>query len=128
MKLEDSINNSIDLENRSPQSTKLFTKIAILISTLALLIYFICIITYQVDNLLGLHVFSATFIPMVILFVLALFLAVSERLREKYLGAQIAIMISVALFLCLAAFVIFELVKYKNFYVAPFNSPPRLHL
>lgn len=127
MKLEDSINNSIDLENRSPQSTKLFTKIAILISTLALLIYFICIITYQVDNLLGLHVFSATFIPMVILFVLALFLAVSERLREKYLGAQIAIMISVALFLCLAAFVIFELVKYENFYVAPFNTPPPLH-
>lgn len=121
MKIEDAINNSVDLENRSPQSTKLFTKLAILISTIALLMFFISVVTYQIDHTLGLNVFASIFIPMAILFIIAVYLAIAERLRAKYMGAIIAIIISCLVFICIVAAIIFELVKYGELFIAPFN-------
>ncbi len=126
MSLKDSINNSVDLENRSPQSTRLFTKIAILASTIALLLFFICIVTYQIDSILGLNIFAAVFFPMSILFIIAIYLAIAERLRAKYLGAIIAIIISCIVFICIFSFLIFELIKYGQIFIAPFNPPPVL--
>ncbi len=126
MSLKDSINNSVDLEDRSPQSTKLFTKIAILASTIALLLFFICVITYQINHTLGLNVFASVFLPMAILFIIAIYLAIAERLRAKYLGAIIAIILSFILLICIIAFVIFELVTFGQIYIAPFNPPPTI--
>lgn len=124
MSIKDSINNSVDLENRSPQSTRLFTKIAILSSTVALLLFFICVVSYQIDHIVGLKVFASVFIPMVILFIIAIYLAIAERLRAKYMGARIAIIISCLVFICVVTFLIFELIRYGAIYVAPFNPPP----
>lgn len=126
MSFKDSINNSVDLEDRSPQSTRLFTKIAILSSTIALLLFFICVVTYQVNEILGLNVFASVFLPSVILFIIAIYLAISERLREKYLGAIIAIIISCIVAICIVAFLIYELIVYGEIFVAPFNPPPAI--
>ncbi len=126
MSLKDSINNSVDLENRSPISTRLYTKTAILASTIALLLFFICVVTYQIDYILGLNIFAAVFFPMVILFIIAIYLAIAERLRAKYLGAIIAIIISCIVFICILSFLILELIKYGQIFIAPFNPPPVL--
>ncbi|MCH5163434.1 MAG: hypothetical protein J1F36_00285 [Clostridiales bacterium] len=124
MSIQDSLDDSVDLENRSPQSTRLFTKIAILASTVDLLLFFVCVVTYQIDEILGLNVFGSVFLPMVILIIIALYLAIAERLRAKYLGARIAIIISCLVFILVITFVIIEYIKYGKIYIAPFNPPP----
>lgn len=126
MSIKDSIDNSVDLENRSPQSTKLFTKIAIFVSTVALLLIFICVVAYQIDKIVGLNIFAAIFIPTVILFLTAFYLALAERLRQKYMGAIFAIIISSLVFIAIVAFMIFELVTYRQIFIAPFNPPPAI--
>lgn len=121
MKIEESIDNSVGLEERSPQSTKLYTKISLLFSTVALLLFFLSVVTYQIDEVVGINVFSATFIPMAIGFVISLYLALVERLRAKYLGARMAVILSTSVFICIVAFVVYELIKYHQLFVAPFN-------
>ena len=125
MSVQDSINDSVDLEERSPQSTRLFTKVAILISTVALLLLFVCVVLYQADEILGINVFASIFIPEVILFLIAFYLAIAERLRAKYMGARIAIIISALVFIGVMAFMFFELIKHQEIYIAPFNPPPQ---
>lgn len=125
MSVQDSIHDSVDLEERSPQSTRLFTKVAILISTVALLLLFGCIILFQVDEILGINVFSSIFIPEVILFLIAFYLAITERLRAKYMGARLAILITILVFIGIMGFIAFELIKYHEIFIAPFNPPPQ---
>lgn len=126
MRIEDSIENSVELEERSPQSTRLYTKIAIIISTLSLILFFVSVITYQIDHVLGLNVFAATFVPMLILFTVSFYLAVAELLRVKSMGARIAIIISVLSLLATLTFMFFELITYKKIFIAPFTSPPSI--
>lgn len=127
MSIQDSLDDSVNLESRSPQSTRLFTKIAILASTVDLLLFFVCIVTYQIDEILGLNVFASVFLPMVIIIIIALYLAIAERLRAKYLGARIAIIISCLVFILMITFVIIVYIKYGKIYIAPFNPPPVWH-
>ena len=128
MSIKDSIDDSVDLENRSPQSTRLFTKVAITASTLSLLLLFVSAITYQIDSVLGLNVFASVFIPAAILFIAGFYLAITERLRAKYMGARIAIIISCIAFIALMTVIIFELVKYGEIFIAPFNPPDHYNL
>ncbi len=127
MALEDSINNSVDLEERSTKSTRLYTKISISASILSLLLFFIGVIAYQIDHLLGINIFAATYVPMLILFTFSFYLAVCERLRAKYLSARIAIFISVLSLIATLTFMVFELIKFKEIFIAPFNRAPVLN-
>ena len=127
MSIQDSLDDSVNLESRSPQSTRLFTKIAILASTVDLLLFFICVVTYQIDEILGLNVFASVFLPMVIIVIISLYLAIAERLRAKYLGARIAIIISCLVFILVITFVIIVYIKFGSIYIAPFNPPPVWH-
>lgn len=124
MNLKDSITDSVELEERSPASTRLYTKVAMLASAVDLLLFFVSVITYQIDEELGLNVLSAVLLPMLILLIAAFYLAVAERLRAKYLGANIAIILCVVMALCVLGCIVYELVKYGKVYVAPFNPPP----
>ena len=126
MKIEESITNSVDLENRSPQSTRLFTKIAIISALIALILFFVSAITYQIDNKLGLSVFASVIIPIIVLFVGSLYLAICERLRAKYMSAIVALILTALIAACLIAFVTFELMTYGEIFIAPFNPPPAI--
>ena len=109
MKIIQSIDESIDLENRGPSSSRLYNKIAIIVSLIGLIMFFISAITYQINNALGLNVFAAVVIPIIVLLVAAVYLAIAERLRAKYLGAIVALILSGALLACLIGFTVFEL-------------------
>lgn len=124
MSIKDSIDNSIGLEDRSPQSTRLFTKIAILSSSIALLLFLICLIAYQIDKIVGLNIFASIFIPNIILFLIAFYLALAERLRAKYMSARIALIISCLVFISIVSFLIFEYIRYGAIFIAPFNPVP----
>lgn len=126
MSIEDSINNSVDLEKRSPNSTKLFTKLSIIASIISLLLFFIGVIAYQVDELCGLNIFAAIYMPMLILFTFSFYLAICERLRAKYMGARLAIIISVLSLMATLTFMAFELIKYGKIFIAPFTPAPVL--
>ncbi len=126
MRIEDSINNSVDLEERSPNSTKLFTRMSIIASITSLFVFFVGVIAYQIDELIGLNVFSSIFIPMLILFTFSFYLAVCERLRAKYLSARLAVLLSILSLIATLAFMALELIKYGRIYIAPFSLAPVL--
>jgi len=128
MNFEDSINHSVELENRSPQSTRLFTKIAMFASISALLLFFVCIICYKINETLGLNMFSSVIVPMGVLLLISAYLAITERLRAKYLGSIIALMVMAVTVLCVVGFMIFELITYDVIFLAPFNPPPKFTL
>lgn len=127
MSIEDSINNSVDLEERSPQSTKFYTKLSIIASIISLLLFFIGVIAYQIDELCGLNIFASIYIPMLILFTFAFYLALCERLRQKYLSARLAVFLSILSLLATLSFMALELIKYGKIYIAPFTPAPILN-
>lgn len=127
MKIEQSLNESIDLEERSPTSSKLFTKLSIISSLIALLMFFGCAIMYQINHTLGLNAFAAVLIPKTLLLIISLYLGIAERLRGKYMGAVIALLLCVALTLAIISVFVFELAVYGEVFIAPFNPPPTLN-
>ncbi|MBR2967805.1 MAG: hypothetical protein IKC35_03390 [Clostridia bacterium] len=126
MKIIESIDESIDLENRGPSSSRLYNKIAIIVSLIGLIMFVISAIMYQINNVLGLNIFASVIIPDIAMLVTSIYLAVAERLRAKYLGAIVALILAGALLACLIGFVVFELCVYGQLYIAPFNPPPHL--
>ena len=108
MTTSEELDNSINLEEKSPPSTSLFNRLSLLCATIALLLIIIGVISYQVDSDVGLNVIASIYLPSTIIWLFAMYLAIAERLRASYL----------------AAVAVFEVIKYGSFYIAPFNPPP----
>lgn len=124
MTTSEELDNSIDLEEKSPPSSSLFNRLSLLCATVDLLLIVIGIITYQINHKVGLNVISSIYIPAIILWLFAMYLAVTERLRASYLSAKVSIFLCVLIAAMLIAIAVYEAVKFGTFYIAPFNPPP----
>lgn len=124
MTTSEELDNSINLEEKSPPSTSLFNRLSLLCATIALLLIIIGVISYQVDSDVGLNVIASIYLPSTIIWLFAMYLAIAERLRASYLAARVSIFLCIIIVMLLTAVAVLEVIKYGSFYIAPFNPPP----
>lgn len=114
------IDNSIELEEKSSPSDKLFNKLSIVFAAVSLGIFFICLVMFCVDKNIGLNLFKYAVYPIILINLFSYVFSIPQLLRNRYFSALLGFLIAAACLIGVIIFVVFQYIYFGRVYMVPF--------
>lgn len=120
MKLVDDLAQSLEMDEKSVYSHKVFKTVSIISCVAAAVMEVLCIVLYFVNAELGLYFYSMLFYPMAILLLITFFFSVPELLRNIYMSSLISLILASVMSIVLIVSIFLQAFLLGKVYIVPF--------